>query len=233
MAAAGAKLDAYAHHPYPEDPHDESPTSGGCGHCRSITMATLDRLARATHAAWGPDPALADRVRVPDEPAGPALGVSLGEAGAVHGRGGAARLTAPRVVDMLIHFMFRDDPSPAGWQSGFFTKRGVAKPAAQAFPLPLAQVSPERPVDAACGARCARTRASARTGCSGTVGGRWQWLGTTHRTNERGFFYRRVSRGGRGARLRPLVGARRQVRLRARRALTAFARRLAGERVFW
>ena len=52
MRAAGAKLDAYAHNPYPERPQSESPTSGGCGRCATITMATLKKLLRLTQQAW-------------------------------------------------------------------------------------------------------------------------------------------------------------------------------------
>ena len=42
---AGARLDAYAHNPYPLH-RLETPTEGGCGHCETITMATIDRLLR-------------------------------------------------------------------------------------------------------------------------------------------------------------------------------------------
>ena len=44
MAAAHAKFDAYAHHPYPLRP-GETPSSGGCKNCPSITMATIFRSA--------------------------------------------------------------------------------------------------------------------------------------------------------------------------------------------
>src|SRR5581483_6499435 len=44
LRAAGARLDAYAHNPYPLDPRHETPTSGGCGRCSTITMATIGRL---------------------------------------------------------------------------------------------------------------------------------------------------------------------------------------------
>src|SRR5688572_18604134 len=43
MWAAGAKFDAYAHHPYPSTP-SETPSSGGCKNCPWITMATLPKL---------------------------------------------------------------------------------------------------------------------------------------------------------------------------------------------
>ncbi|MEX0674385.1 MAG: glycosyl hydrolase, partial [Gaiellaceae bacterium] len=46
MRANRAKLDAYAHHPYPTRPRQETPWSGGCAWCKTITMADLDRLIR-------------------------------------------------------------------------------------------------------------------------------------------------------------------------------------------
>jgi hypothetical protein len=199
MAAAGAKLDAYAHHPYPEDPHVESPISGGCGHCRSITMATLGRLERATLAAWGPIPLWLTEYGYQTNPPDRADGVSFVKQ-ARYEEDAALRAYQSARVEMLIHFMFRDDPNPAGWQSGFFTANGLAKPAVQAFPLPLAQVS--------------------RTGTStviwgqvrphhGTrpfrlqrlVSGRWAWITGTLQTNERGFL-RRAVRAGPGAKFR-------------------------------
>ena len=80
---------------------------------------------------------------------------------------------------MLIHFMFRDDPSPAGWQSGFFTKRGVAKPAAQAFPLPLAQVSRTGLSTVVWGQ--VRPHSGERPfRLQRFVSGRWPWIGTAH-----------------------------------------------------
>ena len=199
MAAAGAKLDAYAHHPYPEDPHVESPTSGGCGHCRSITMATLDRLERATLAAWGPIPLWLTEYGYQTNPPDRANGISWTKQARYEDDAALRAYQAAR-VDMLIHFMVRDDPSPAGWQSGFFTARGLAKPAVQAFPLPLAQASRTgtstvlwgqvRPHHGKRPYRLQQFRA-----------GRWDWLGGTEQTNEHGFLQRTV-RAGPGAKFR-------------------------------
>ena len=52
MKSAGARLDVYAHHPYPEQPKKETPSSGGCGHCASITMATIEKLLSEVQRAW-------------------------------------------------------------------------------------------------------------------------------------------------------------------------------------
>ena len=50
MGRAGARLDAYAHHPYPLVPKVETPTSGGCTHCQSVTMATIGKLVKAVQS---------------------------------------------------------------------------------------------------------------------------------------------------------------------------------------
>ncbi|NUT56429.1 MAG: cellulase family glycosylhydrolase, partial [Thermoleophilia bacterium] len=52
MRAAHARLDAYAHHPYPID-RFQTPWTGACGHCETITMASLERLQREVGRAWG------------------------------------------------------------------------------------------------------------------------------------------------------------------------------------
>ena len=52
MDAAGARLDAYAHHPYPLT-RLETPWTGACGHCETITMASLERLLREVSRAFG------------------------------------------------------------------------------------------------------------------------------------------------------------------------------------
>src|SRR6476620_11138869 len=52
MKKAHARLDAYAHNPYPLR-RGETPTAGGCDHCTTITMATLPRLLNAVQRAFG------------------------------------------------------------------------------------------------------------------------------------------------------------------------------------
>ncbi len=199
MAAAGAKLDAYAHHPYPEDPHRESPTSGGCGHCRSITMATLDRLGRETLAAWGPIPLWLTEYGYQTNPPDRKLGVSRVKQARYESDAALRAYLTPR-VEMLIHFLLRDDPSPAGWQSGLFTARGLAKPAAQAFPLPLAQVSRTGKSTVLWG-QVRRHHGKRPFRLQRFVSGRWAWITGTVQTNERGFL-RRAVRAGPGAKFR-------------------------------
>ena len=55
MAAAHAKFDAYAHHPYPSTP-SETPSSGGCRNCPWITMATIRKLLILVKRSFGSKP---------------------------------------------------------------------------------------------------------------------------------------------------------------------------------
>ena len=48
--------------------------------------------------------------------------------------------TAPK-VDLLIHYLYRDEPDLGRWQSGLETTDGRVKPARAATMLPLAQLS--------------------------------------------------------------------------------------------
>ena len=51
MDRAGARLDAYAHHPYPVYPGD-TPFAGGCGPARRSRWRTLERLLREVGKAF-------------------------------------------------------------------------------------------------------------------------------------------------------------------------------------
>ena len=44
-------------------------------------------------------------------------------------------------VDVLIHFLYRDEPDVARFQSGLVTLGNKAKPSYAAFELPLAQIA--------------------------------------------------------------------------------------------
>ena len=199
MRAAHAFLDAYAQNPYPVRP-GETPTSGGCWRCTEVTMATLPKLITEVKRDFG------TRTRIwlteygyNSKPPSKWLGVSntlqaryVGEA--------ALRAYLSTRVDLLIHFLVRDEPNAAKWTSGFYTSRGKVKPSFNAYALPLAQVS----------------RRGSRTSIWGQVrprtgrqpyrlqqwrSGRWSWIGGTRLTTGAGFL-RRVVTANAGARLR-------------------------------
>src|SRR5439155_25989218 len=138
MGKDGAKLDAYAHHPYPSSPA-ETPFTGGCDHCRTITMATLPRLLALVASTFGSTKRIwlteyGYQTRPPDP-----FGVSPELQARYIGEGALRAYEAPR-VDMLIQYLYRDEPDLARFQSGLFWLSGKAKPALQAFELPLAEV---------------------------------------------------------------------------------------------
>jgi hypothetical protein len=196
MGAADARLDAYAHHPYPSRPQAETPWGPPCNHCATLTMADLERLQAEVRRAFGPKRIWLTEYGYQTNPPDTLLGVPY--ATQAHYVASAMRRAylAP-LVDMLVFFLVRDDTAPTGWQSGFFTADGAEKPSHSAFRLPLTQVS----------------RTDARVTVWGQVrngngrrpfrlrrfeGGRWTWLGGTRMTDERGFFTATVTTG-RGA----------------------------------
>ena len=196
--AAGARLDAYAHHPYPLT-RFETPSAGGCGHCETITMATLERLLREVSSAWGAKRIWLTESGYQTNPPDRGLGVSP----ALQARylaDAARRAHAASRVDVLIHYLVKDEPSTDRWQSGLFTSGGSAKPSLAAMSVPLAQVS----------------RTGLRTVVWGQVrpgsgpqryvlqqrrGGFWHAVGGVRVTTPRGYLSRSL-RAGRGAQLR-------------------------------
>ena len=196
MARAGAHLDAYAHNPYPVYPGD-TPYSGGCS-CKVITMATLERLLTQVGRAFPRARIWLTEYAYQTDPPDP-YGVSYALQARYIAEASRRVFTAPK-VDMLIQYLFRDEPDLARWQSGLETVRGKAKPSMDAMMLPLTQVS----------------RRGRRTTVWGQVrpgtgpreyelqswnGSRWVVNGGLHETTARGYLLRVVS-AGRGAMVR-------------------------------
>ena len=74
MRAAHARLDAYSHHPYPVTRGRDAVELRGpaCRYCKGVlTLANLPLLLKEVQRDFGGEADLADRVRLPDEPARP------------------------------------------------------------------------------------------------------------------------------------------------------------------
>jgi len=204
MGRAGARLDAYAHHPYSLSP-SETPWSGGCARCQTITMSTIDKLVTETRKAFGRPvrlwlTELGYQSNPPDKIAGvpPATQATYVAAAAYR-----AWLT-PR-VDLLIQYLYRDEPGTDRWQSGLETRAGVAKPALAAFVAPLAQVGRRGTTTTVWG--MIRTGDGERPyRLQGLVNDAWITIGGVQRTKADGTL-RRVVQAGAGARLRLLAGS--------------------------
>jgi hypothetical protein len=206
MKAAKALLDAYAHHPHPLRPRSETPWLGSCAHCETITMADVGRLIAEVRRNFGRKRIWLTEYGYQTNPPDRALGVAPARAARYIGESAHRTYVAP-YVDMLVHFLVRDDTLMGGWQSGLLTARGAVKQTYHAFRFPLAQIS----------------RAGTRTALWGQVrpgsgrrpyrlrafaGGRWSWIGGMRRTDARGVF-RVVVGVPRNARLQVWVPAER------------------------
>jgi hypothetical protein len=186
MRAAGARLDAYAHHPYPLQPQTETPWSGGCGHCSTITLADLDRLLREVGRNFPGKRIWLTEYGYQTNPPDRLLGVSPVKQ-AAYMAGAAQRAYLAPAVEMLIYFLVRDETLPAGWQSGLFSARGVAKPARAAFHLPLVQ-STRRGFEAVLWGQVRAGKGQQRYRLREYRRGRWLWIGGAARTDTQGFF---------------------------------------------
>jgi hypothetical protein len=181
MHAAHARLDAYAHNPYPLNPKNESPLSGGCARCTTITMATINKLVGLVARSWPRARIWLTEYGYQSNPPDRVLGVPLARQAQYVSEGAYAAYKTPR-VDLLIHFLYRDEPEIARFQSGLVTLSNAPKPAYAAFELPLAQVSSTQLWGQF------RAPGAGRTGTiERSVGSRWVTLGTVQ-AGDGGFF---------------------------------------------
>jgi hypothetical protein len=174
MHAAHARLDAYAHHPYPLDPKRESPLTGGCDHCTTVTMATIGRLVSLVGRDFPKARIWLTEYGYQSNPPDRLLGVSLALQARYVGEGAYAAYRTPK-VDMLIHFLYRDEPNIARFQSGLVTLTNAVKPAYAAYQLPLAQIS-----SSTLWGQLRAPAAGSTALLERRVGPRWQTLATVH-----------------------------------------------------
>ena len=190
MRVLGARLDAYAHHPYPAN-RFETPSGPRCARCVAITMSNLERLISEVSRAFGRKPIWITEYGYQTNPPDRLLGVSQAQQARFIGEAALRVFRAPR-VEMLIQYLYRDEPQLERFQSGLVTVAGQGKLSLDAFPLPLAQTGRSGSVAVLWGQ--VRPRAGAQPYRLQLVrGARRSWLGGTRRTNARGFFSARVT----------------------------------------
>jgi hypothetical protein len=186
MHAAHARLDAYAHNPYPLNPKRETPLTGGCSHCTTVTMATMGRLVTLVGRDFPRARIWLTEYGYQTNPPDRLLGVPLALQARYIGEGAYVAYRTPK-VDLLIHFLYRDEPNLARFQSGLVTLTNAVKPAYAAYQLPLAQISRStlwgqlRAPDAGSTARIEQ-RISSRwqtlAAVHASAGGYFRWSGT-------------------------------------------------------
>jgi hypothetical protein len=190
LGSLGARLDAYAHHPYPGQPQVETPWGPKCSSCTTIAMADLERLVQLVHRNIGRKRIWLTEFGYQTNPPDIFLGVSPTKQ-AEHVASAARRVSLAPFVDMLIYFLVRDDAADEGWQSGLTTVRGVKKPAYTAFRLPLVKASRTGATVALWGQiRPGSGRQTYRLRVYRDGG--WEWLGGTRSTDARGVLSPRV-----------------------------------------
>lgn len=191
MAAAHAKLDAYAHNPYPLNPN-ETPTSGGCTHCTTITMATLPRLITNVAKAFGKKKRIwLTEFGYQTDPPDHLLGVSYRKQAQYLSQAALRAYLSPR-VDMLIDYLVQDEPDISRWQSGMLTVAGVEKPSYQAFQVPLT-VEKRTKTKVTLWGQIRPGGGHQQYVLQELHGDRWLSIGSTQRTSAHGFFKRVVS----------------------------------------
>jgi hypothetical protein len=181
MHAAHARLDAYAHNPYPLDPKRETPLTGGCTHCATITMATIGRLVTLIGRDFPSARIWLTEYGYQSNPPDRLLGVPLALQARYIGEGAYAAYRTPK-VDLLIHFLYRDEPNIARFQSGLVTVTNAVKPAYAAYQLPLAQIS-----GSMLWGQLRAPAAGSTARIERLVGERWETLATVH-AGARGYF---------------------------------------------
>ena len=138
MAAAHAKFDAYAHHPYPATP-SETPSSGGCRTCPWITMATIRKLLFLVRRSFGAKPIWLTEYGYQTSPPDAFLGVPLKRQATLLSRAAMRAWRLPRVT-MLIQYLYRDELAVSRFQSGLVFANDRPKPSLQGYRLPFAQM---------------------------------------------------------------------------------------------
>ena len=137
MAVAHAKLDAYAHHPYPTTPV-ETPSSHGCVHCPTITMATIRKLLILVRREFGRKPIWLTEYGYQTNPPDTFLGVSPRKQATLLSLAALRVWRLPRVT-MLIQYLYRDESILSRFQTGLVYADGRPKPSLNAFRLPFAE----------------------------------------------------------------------------------------------
>jgi hypothetical protein len=191
MHAAHAHLDAYAQNPYPGSPR-ETPYVDPCSWCRTFTLAHLTTIRADVTRYFGKSKQLwLTEYGYQTNPPDRILGVSPARQ-ALYDDQAALRVYRQAGVTMLIHFMVRDDTAGEGWQSGFLTTHGSAKPSYRAYALPLAQVS-RRGTRTVLWGEVRPGSGRRRYRLQRWTGHRWANVGGTMRTSSVGAFQRTVS----------------------------------------
>jgi Glycosyl hydrolase catalytic core len=132
MRKAGARFDAYAHHPYyghrSESPRTRPPLRG-----TAVTLGNIDVLIKELTRLYGRKRVWLTEYGYQTNPPDRAFGVSFVRQAQYLTQAFAIARAHPR-IDMMVWFLVKDERRIGnGWQSGLYTASGRRKPSWQAF----------------------------------------------------------------------------------------------------
>jgi hypothetical protein len=133
---AGLKtFDAWAHHPYYAGPTDQpttKPVTAKGTTATAVTLGNIGDLIKLVTQLYGNKRIWITEYGYQTNPPDTLLGVTYAQQAKylTQAFGIAKKNTR---IDMMLWFLLRDDPSPAGWQSGLLTASGAKKPSFAAF----------------------------------------------------------------------------------------------------
>jgi hypothetical protein len=201
MRAAHARFDVYSHHPYPVS-RFETPSNANCRYCTGIlTMARLHDLLAEVKRDFGGKRVWLTEYGYQTNPPDRYLGVSRALQAKYLAQAAYLALKAPR-VDLLIHFLVKDERLAGRWQSGLYTAGGAPKPSFWSFAIPVLQLSRSGSRTVLWG-QVREGQGRQRYVLQRRVGRSWRSVGGSRLTSSRGYFQRVVS-ASRGARFRVL-----------------------------
>src|SRR5262249_54977717 len=127
---------------YPSTP-SETPSSGGCKSCPTITMATIGKLLGLVKRYFGKKPIWLTEYGYQSNPPDTFLGVPLKRQAEMINLAAMRVWRLPRIT-MLIQYLYRDEVQLGRFQTGLVFANSRPKPALQAFKLPFAEMSRHR-----------------------------------------------------------------------------------------
>ena len=132
MKKAGARFDAYAHHPYYGHPN-ETPSTPPPLRGTAITLGNLDMLIKELTRLYGQKRVWLTEYGYQTNPPDRSFGVSFVKQARWLTQSFAIARAHPR-IDMMIWFLIKDEARIGnGWQSGLYTASGRRKPSWTAF----------------------------------------------------------------------------------------------------
>jgi hypothetical protein len=133
---AGLKtFDAWAHHPYYAGPSDQPttvPVTAKGAPATAVTLGNISDLIREVTRLYGNKRIWITEYGYQTNPPDRLYGVTYAKQALYLKQAFAIARANPR-IDMMLWFLLKDDPNPAGWQSGLITASGAKKPSFKAF----------------------------------------------------------------------------------------------------